>query len=112
MTEIDISAPPEAAKTADVRERPRKPRTPLKDVVRKTPRKHRRGIPPPLSIDIDTLPDSAWLNQKETAAVIRRSTATLENWRLTKPDHPLKWAKVAGRLLCQLGSIRALLKGK
>jgi hypothetical protein len=105
MTEIDVFPPPEAAKK-------RKPRTPLKDVVRKKPRRHRRGVPPPLSVDIDALPDSTRLTQTETAAVIRRSTATLENWRLTQPNHPLKWSRVAGRILYELGSIRALLRGK
>jgi hypothetical protein len=81
-------------------------------IQRKKPRPKRfRGIPPPLTIDIDALPDSTHLNDTETAAVIRRSKACLENWR-KQPDHPLKWKLVAGRILYELSSIRALLKGE
>jgi hypothetical protein len=85
---------------------------PLEEIERKKKRRRFRGVPEPLAIDIDALPDSARLNQKETAAILRRAEATLENWRLMHPDHPLKWTRVAGRILYEVGTIRTLLKGE
>ena len=87
-----------------------RPRPSSQKIVRKKPRKRFRGIPPPLSFDIDALPDSTRLNQMETAAVVRRATPTLELWRKRK-DHPLRWRLVGGRVLYELSSIRAFLKG-
>jgi hypothetical protein len=65
---------------------------------------------PPLPFDIQWLPDSTFLTDTETAAAIRRSKACLENWR-KYADHPLKWRRVNGRVLYEITSIRALLKG-
>jgi hypothetical protein len=48
-----------------------------------------RGLPPPATFDIDTLPDSSNLTALETAAVIRRTPGALEQWRRA-PNHPLK----------------------
>jgi hypothetical protein len=88
-----------------------KPRGKLK-IKRKKPRPKRfRGVPPLPDFDIDTLPPSTRLNETEVASVLRRSKACLENWR-RQPDHPLKWSRVAGRILYDLPPIRALLKGE
>jgi hypothetical protein len=83
----------------------------LRTVVRKKPRVRFRGTPPPLTFDIDALPDSTLLDVVETAAAVRRSTAALENWRLD-PNHPLRWRKVSGRILYEVGSLREFLKGE
>ena len=85
-------------------------RRPLQSIFRKKPRKRFRGIPPPLTFDLDGLPDSTLLNESETAAACRRAKSTLEVWR-KQADHPLQWRRVAGRVLYELSSIRAFLKG-
>jgi hypothetical protein len=92
----------------------RKPLRPsLEKLIRTKPRPKRfRGVPPPLAFDLDALPGGTWLTEAETAAAIRRSMSALENWRLQQPDHPLKWRKVGGRILYELSSIRAYLKGE
>jgi hypothetical protein len=82
----------------------------LHKIVRKKPRRRFRGMPPPLTFDIDALPDSTRLTETETAAAIRRPKSALGNWR-TLPDHPLKWRRVGGRVLYELPSIREFLKG-
>jgi hypothetical protein len=79
-------------------------------IIRKKARKQFRGMPPPLAFDLDTLPDSTLLNETETAAACRRAKSTLAVWR-TQPDHPLKWRRVGGRVLYEVPSIRAFLKG-
>jgi hypothetical protein len=88
----------------------RRLRPPFQRIVRKKPRERFRGTPPPLTFDLDALPDSTLLNDSETAAACRRSKSTLEVWR-KQPDHPLKWRRVGGRVLYELPSIRAFLKG-
>ena len=85
-------------------------RPPFQRIVPKKPRKRFRGTPPPLTFDLDALPDSTLLNDTETAAALRRAKSTLEVWR-KQPDHPLRWRRVAGRVLYELSSIRALRKG-
>jgi hypothetical protein len=85
-------------------------RRPLQSIFRKKKRERFRGTPPPLPFDIHSLPDSTLLTDTETAAAIRRSKACLENWR-KYADHPLKWRRVNGRVLYEITSIRALLKG-
>ena len=82
----------------------------LQKISRKKPRTRFRGTPPPLTFDLDTLPDSTLLNESETAAACRRAKSTLEVWR-KQADHPLRWRRVAGRVLYELSSIRAFLKG-
>jgi hypothetical protein len=82
----------------------------LRRIVRKKPRKRFRGIPPPLTFDLDALPGSTRLNDTETAAAVRRAKFTLAVWR-KQPDHPLRWRRVGGRVLYELSSIRAFLKG-
>lgn len=82
----------------------------LRGIVRKKPRQRFRGVPPPLSFDLDVLPSSALLSDTETAAALRRSKSALENWRKQK-DHPLRWRRISGRVLYELSSIRAFLKG-
>lgn len=78
-------------------------------IQRKKPRPKRfLGVPPPLTFDLDALPDSTRLSETETAAGVRRSKSCLENWR-KNPDHPLKWRLVGGRVLYELSSIRAFL---
>jgi hypothetical protein len=67
-----------------------------------------RGVPPPATFDIDTLPGSAHLTPLETAAVLRRTPGTLEQWRRT-PGHPLKWKYVDGRPLYRVDSVRQYL---
>jgi hypothetical protein len=76
-------------------EKSRKPRF-RKIELRKKKRRF-RGTPPPPAFDLYALALSQILTPKETAAVIRRSTETLLAWRQHKPDHPLKWRRLAGR---------------
>jgi hypothetical protein len=85
-------------------------RPPFQKIVRKKPRKRFRGTPPPLTFDIEALPDSTFLTESETAAALRRSKACLESWR-KRADHSLQWRRVNGRVLYKITSIRALLKG-
>jgi hypothetical protein len=82
----------------------------LQKILRKKPRKRFRGIPPPLTFDLDALPANTLLSETEAAAACRRAKSTLEVWR-KQPDHPLRWRRVAGRVLYELSSIRAFLKG-
>ncbi|MDH2348144.1 hypothetical protein [Bradyrhizobium sp. SSUT77] len=58
-------------------------------------RRKNRGMPPPATFDIDTLPGSSNLTALEAAAVIRRTPGALEQWR-RDPNHPLKWRYVDG----------------
>ena len=89
----------------------REPSRPSLKIQRKKPRcKRFRGMPPPLTFDLDELPESTLLNETETAAACRRAKSTLEVWR-KQPDHPLRWRRVGGRVLYELASIRAFLKG-
>lgn len=73
----------------------------------KRPRKN-RGVPPPASFDIDSLPGSSNLTALETAAVIRRTPGALEQWR-RNPDHPLKWRCIDGRPLYRVDAVREYL---
>jgi hypothetical protein len=82
----------------------------LQRIIRKKPRQRFRGTPPPLTFDLDALPDSTLLNESETAAACRRAKSTLEVWR-KQADHPLRWRRVAGRVLYELSAIRAFLMG-
>jgi hypothetical protein len=82
---------------------------------RKMPRaakRHRknRGMPPPATFDIDTLPGSSNLTALEAAAVIRRTPGALEQWR-RDPNHPLKWRYVDGRPLYRVDAVRDYLAG-
>jgi hypothetical protein len=54
-------------------------------------------MPPLPTFDFDALADGTHLNQRETAAVLRRSVSCLENWR-KDPVHPLRWQYIAGRV--------------
>ena len=85
-------------------------RPPLQRIVHKKPRKRFRGTPPPLTFDLDALPANTLLSDTEAAAACRRAKSTLEDWRKQR-DHPLRWRRVAGRVLYELSSIRAFLKG-
>ena len=67
-----------------------------------------RGMPPPATFDIDTLPGSSNLTALETAAVIRRTPGALEQWR-RNPNHPLKWRHVDGRPLYRVDAVRDYL---
>ena len=73
----------------------------------KRPRKN-RGMPPPATFDIDTLPGSSNLTALEAAAVIRRTPGALEQWR-RDPNHPLKWRYVDGRPLYRVDAVRDYL---
>jgi hypothetical protein len=84
--------------------------SPFHKIVRKKPRRRFRGIPPPLIFDLDALPANTLLSETEAAAACRRAKSTLELWRKRK-DHPLRWRRVAGRVLYELSSIRAFLRG-
>jgi hypothetical protein len=92
-------------------------KTPIKALgspgSRKMPRamkRHRknRGMPPPATFDIDTLPGSSNLTALEAAAVIRRTPGALEQWR-RDPNHPLKWRHVDGRPLYRVDAVRDYL---
>jgi hypothetical protein len=67
-----------------------------------------RGVPPPATFDIDTLPGSSNLTVLEAAAVIRRTPGALEQWR-RDPNHPLKWRYVDGRPLYRVDAVRDYL---
>ncbi|TYL70088.1 hypothetical protein FXB38_42095 [Bradyrhizobium cytisi] len=67
-----------------------------------------RGMPPPATFDIDTLPGSSNLRPLEAAAVIRRTPGALERWR-RDPNHPLKWRYVDGRPLYPVDAVRDYL---
>src|SRR3954463_11115999 len=71
-------------------------------------RRRNRGMPPPATFDIDTLPGSTNLTALETAAVIRRTPGALELWR-RNPNHPLKWRSVDGRPLYRVDAVRDYL---
>jgi hypothetical protein len=73
-------------------------------------KRHRknRGMPPPATFDIDTLPGSSNLTALEAAAIIRRTPGALEQWRRV-PDHPLKWRYVDGRPLYRVDAVRDYL---
>lgn len=73
-------------------------------------KRHRknRGMPPPATFDIDTLPGSSNLTALEAAAVIRRTPGALEQWR-RDPHHPLKWRYVDGRPLYRVDAVRDYL---
>ena len=76
-------------------------------------KRHRknRGMPPPATFDIDTLPGSSNLTALEAAAVIRRTPGALEQWR-RDPNHPLKWRYVDGRPLYRVDAVRDYLAGR
>jgi hypothetical protein len=74
-------------------------------------RRKNRGVPPPATFDIDTLPGSSNLTALETAAVIRRTPGALEQWR-RHPSHPLKWRYVDGRPLYRVDAVRDYLAGQ
>lgn len=71
-------------------------------------RRKNRGVPPPATFDIDTLPGSSNLTALEAAAVIRRTPGALEQWR-RNPNHPLKWRYVDGRPLYRVDAVRDYL---
>lgn len=73
-------------------------------------KRHRknRGVPPPATFDIDTLPGSSNLTALEAAAVIRRTPGALEQWR-RDPNHSLKWRYVDGRPLYRVDAVRDYL---
>ncbi|MCP3386015.1 hypothetical protein NLM31_37110 [Bradyrhizobium sp. CCGUVB4N] len=73
-----------------------------------TKRRKNRGMPPPATFDIDTLPGSSNLTALEAAAVIRRTPGALELWR-RDPNHPLKWRYVDGRPLYRVDAVRDYL---
>jgi hypothetical protein len=69
-----------------------------------------RGVPPPATFDIDTLPGSANLTVLEPAAIIRRTPGALEQWR-RDPNHPLKWRYVDGRPLYRVDAVHLTYVG-
>ena len=71
-------------------------------------RRKNRGMPPPSTFDIDTLPGSSNLTALEVAAVIRRTPGALEQWR-RDPNHALKWRYVDGRPLYRVDAVRHYL---
>jgi hypothetical protein len=84
---------------------------PRLDFAHKKNHPSRLGVPPPLTFDLDALPGSTLLTNKETAAAIRASRAALKLWR-KRPDHPLRWRRTRGRYFYELSSIREFLKGE
>jgi hypothetical protein len=83
----------------------------LDHIVRneQTTKKRDRSMPPLPMFDFEALADGTHLNQVETAAVLRRSVSCLENWR-KDPEHPLKWQRVAGRVIYTARAIRKYRK--
>jgi hypothetical protein len=76
----------------------------------KPPRKRGfRGTPPPATFDLYALPDTALLNEFETAAAGRLSTNTLATWR-KRDDHPLKWLTIGGgRIRYRVAAVKQYL---
>ena len=74
----------------------------------KKPRVRSFGKPPPVTFDFDALPDSAFLNSEEVAAILRISKTTPQSWRKDK-DHSLQWEYVAGKPLCRVRCLRAFI---
>jgi hypothetical protein len=109
VTQATIRRAVEAALTAVLQERKRRPvrpPPPLSEVERQVakaaagptkPSRKRgfRGTPPPATFDLYALPDTALLTEYETAAAARLSTNTLATWR-KRDDHPLKWLTIGG----------------
>lgn len=117
MPELDV------ARDREQRSRPLVPNTrrkiktsksgkPLAEIQRKKKRERFRGVPPLPTFDIDTLAPGTFLTETEVAALLRRSTACLENWRLMDTEHQLRWRKIAGRILYEVRAVRAFLEGK
>ncbi|MET3906082.1 hypothetical protein ABID59_000403 [Bradyrhizobium sp. S3.3.6] len=92
MTRIEASGSPNSRKMPPATKRSRK----------------NRGMPPPATFDIETLPGSSNLTAIEAAAVIRRTPGALEQWR-RNPNHPLKWRYVDGRPLYRVDAVRDYL---
>lgn len=88
-----------------------RPRAPKQDgLVNGTVKRRVRktGTPPPVTFDLDALPASSWLTTEETAAVLRKAIITVALWR-RNPAHPLRWRRVDGRPLYQVGWVRAYI---
>jgi hypothetical protein len=82
----------------------------IKAIARKPRGKRDRGVPPPLTFDLNALADGTLLSQAEAAAALRRSISCLENWRQHVPDHPLKRRRVQGRITYTAGNVRAVIE--
>src|SRR5262245_45661606 len=125
VTHATIRRAVEAALTAVLQERKRRPvkppsPPPSKDgrkVVKtaagptKRPRKRGfRGTPPPLeNFSIANLSDDGLLTEYEVAAVARLSTNTLSTWR-KRPDHPLQWTAIGGgRIRYRVAAVKQYL---
>jgi hypothetical protein len=67
-------------------------------------------VPPLPDFDIDKLAPGTLLTATEVAAMLRRSLACLENWRLLHPEHPLRWRRLAGRVVYEVRAVRAFLQ--
>ena len=68
-----------------------------------------RGVPPPATFDIYTLPDTAPLTDFEVASVLRVSTNTTASWR--RRGLHLKWFTLPGGLVrSTAGAVKAFLK--
>jgi hypothetical protein len=77
--------------------------------LHKKRRKRDRSTPPLPTFDFAMLADSTALTERECASVLRRSLSCLQNWRLD-PEHPLKWERIAGRVIYTAGNIRDFRK--
>ena len=55
-----------------------------------------RGVPPPLTFDLNELPDNALLSQVEVAAAKRAAKISVEKKRLAEQDAPLVWVYIDG----------------
>ena len=109
----DITPHSRKAQMAGAEKRPGYTRwRPKKPIGRdkKKPRARRRGTPPPPSFNFSALDDDQFLTMYETAAVVRRSVACLDNWHRNLPDHPLKGQMLAGRVVYTVGSIRKFIR--
>ena len=67
-----------------------------------------RGVPPPSTIDLNTLPDSAPLTDFEVAAILRVSTNTTASWR--QRGLHLEWFTLPGGLVrSTVGAVKKFL---
>ena len=62
-----------------------------------------RGVPPPATFDVDTLPGSSNLTVLEAAAVIRRTPGALEQWR-REPSAEMALRRRPPALSCRCGA--------
>jgi len=73
------------------------------------PRARKKLVPSPLRFDLNALPGTGFLTERETAAALRRSPMVLTRWR-KEPNHPLRLRMIGDRLMYEARSVREFLR--